>query len=65
MKFVEGVDRWVIGFEKKHGVMPEDALFRWIIRKPVRFALISLTVVSGAPFLFGCGIGIAVGHLWR
>jgi hypothetical protein len=65
MKFVEGVDRWIVGFEKKHGVGPEDALFRFLIRRPLRFGLIVLSIICGFPFLFGCATGVALGHWWR
>lgn len=61
MRWVDGVDRWIIGFEKKHGVMPEDALLRWIIRRPLRTALIILSVVSGGPFIIGFFVGAVFG----
>lgn len=61
MKWVDGVDRWIIRFEKKHGVLPEDALFRWIIRRPLRTALIVLSIISGGPFLLGFIAGALFG----
>lgn len=57
------VDRWIVGFEKKHGVLPEDALYRFVLRRPIRTILIVGGAVSGFPFLFGLMLGLLIGHL--
>lgn len=55
------IDRWVLGFEKKHGILPEDALFRWILRRPIRSGLIALSIIAAPPSLISFFCGVAVG----
>lgn len=64
MGWLDDVDRWAADFRAKHGVDPEDALFRLILRKPLRVALVALSLIATPPFLFGCAVGAALHHFW-